>query len=482
MVKDDCMLLLINANAMVPLVAPIGVDYVAGAARAAGIDIEVLDLPLQQDAGTALHGYFARQSPRLVGITFRNVDDSFWPSARSFLGPLEGIVQEIRSRSDAPIVLGGVGLSLFPARIAARVEADYAVRGDGEPAIVELWEALHGARELSDVAGLVWKGEHGWHSNEPSWPTSLTLPTARDSIQNAEYFRRGGQGNVETKRGCARRCVYCADPLAKGSRARMRPPGDVASEIGALLSQGVDVLHLCDGEFNVPRAHALAVCEEIVRRRMAGKVAWYAYLTIRPFDEELASAMQGAGCVGINFTGDTANESMLRSYRLAHRREHIEQAVRLCREHGIKCMVDLLLGGPGETPESVADTLEFFKLVAPDSVGAALGMRLYPGTPVALQLSELGPLETVPGILRKYPGPIDLMQPTFYISPALGEEPARLVRDLISKDERFFAPEDDRPSSDAGTDHNYNDHQGLVDAIAAGARGAYWDILRRLRH
>ncbi|MBN1608859.1 MAG: radical SAM protein [Polyangiaceae bacterium] len=476
------MLLLINANSMVPLVAPIGVDYVAGAAEAAGIDVDVLDLALQQDAGAALNAYFATRSPRLVGVTFRNVDDSFWPSARSFLGLLEGVVQQTRSCSDAPIVLGGVGLSIFPERIAARVGADYAVRGDGEPAIVELWEALHGARDLSEVAGLVWQNEHGWHANGPSWPASLALPTARDAIQNAEYFRRGGQGNVETKRGCARRCVYCADPLAKGNRARMRPPADVASEIEALLEQGIDVLHLCDGEFNVPRAHALAVCEEIVRRRIAGRLAWYAYLTIRPFDEELASTMRRAGCVGINFTGDTASELMLRSYRLAHHREHIEQAVRLCREHGITCMVDLLLGGPGETPESVADTLEFFKLLAPDAVGAALGMRLYPGTPVVLQLCKLGPLEGVPGILRKYSGRIDLLQPTFYVSPALGEEPAKLVRELVSNDERFFVPEDDRPSATAGTDHNYNDHQGLVDAIAAGARGAYWDILRRLRH
>jgi radical SAM superfamily enzyme YgiQ (UPF0313 family) len=476
------MLVLVNANSMAPLVAPIGVDYVAGAAKARGIDVDVLDLAFEQDAGAALRAYFAKRSPRLVGITFRNVDDSFWPSARSFLGSLEGVVQAIRGCCEAPIVLGGVGLSIFAKRIAARVGADYAVRGDGEPAILELWEALQGARDLSAVAGLVWRDAQGWHTNEPSWPTSLALPMARDSIQNAEYFRRGGQGNVETKRGCARRCVYCADSLAKGSRARVRPPTDVASEMVALLAQGVDVLHLCDGEFNVPRAHALAVCDEIVRRGIAGKLAWYAYLTIRPFDEELASAMRRAGCVGINFTGDTASELMLRSYRLAHRREHIEQAVRLCRAHGITCMVDLLLGGPGETPESVADTLEFFKLVAPDSVGAALGMRLYPQTPVVLQLQELGPLESIPGILRKYSGPVDLLEPTFYIAPALGEAPARLVRELIAGDERFFAPEDDLPSPSAGTDHNYNDHQGLVDAIAGGARGAYWDILRRLRH
>ena len=91
-----------------------------------------------------------------------------------------------------------------------------------------------------------------------------------------------------------------------------------------------------------------------------------------------------------------------------------------------------------------------------------------------------GPLETTPGLRRKYSGEVDFFRPTFYISPALGPEPARLVKDLIASDERFFEPMAERPDAEA-TDHNYNDNTELADAIAAGARGAYWDILRRLR-
>jgi hypothetical protein len=89
-------------------------------------------------------------------------------------------------------------------------------------------------------------------------------------------------------------------------------------------------------------------------------------------------------------------------------------------------------------------------------------------------------LETNPAIRRKYTGPCDFFQPTFYIAPGLGPEPARLVKDLIAGDERFFEPTEERPDADA-TDHNYNDNTELVDAIAHGARGAYWDILHRLR-
>jgi len=87
-------------------------------------------------------------------------------------------------------------------------------------------------------------------------------------------------------------------------------------------------------------------------------------------------------------------------------------------------------------------------------------------------LKAQGPLETHPGLRRKYAGAVDFFQPTFYISPALGSEPARLVKDLIGGDERFFDPMAEEPDAET-TDHNYNDNTELVDAIAAGARGAY---------
>jgi hypothetical protein len=153
-----------------------------------------------------------------------------------------------------------------------------------------------------------------------------------------------------------------------------------------------------------------------------------------------------------------------------------------CRGHGIAVMLDLLLGGPGETPATVAETVGSIRRMAPDCAGAALGVRVYPGTRMETLVAEEGPLAGNPGIRRRYEGPIDLLRPTFYISPALGERPAALVRDLIGGDPRFFPPQDETPADTTASagDHNYNANQRLLAAIAAGARGAYWDILRQL--
>jgi len=477
------MLTLINTNRMVPPIAPVGLDYLATAARQAGIDVDLLDLALADDPHAAIRDYFVDRRPGLIGLSLRNVDDCFWPSGEWFLPAFCETITDIRSQSNAPIVLGGVGFSIFARQIVEYSQADFGIRGDGERAVVALWNELAGRRRFDRVPGLIYREDGVLRTNSPAWPDRPTVPTGRDAVDNAVYFRRGGQIGLETKRGCHRRCIYCADPLAKGTRLRLRDPAEVADEVEALLAQGIDVLHLCDAEFNLPPDHARAVCDEWIRRGLGDRVRWYAYLAVTPFDAELARRMARAGCVGINFTSDSASAAMLATYRQPHRQADLAAAVTLCRRNRIAVMLDMLLGGPGETPETIAETIRFFRQIDPDCAGAALGMRLYPGTPVAAMLAAEGPPETNPNIRRHYQGPVDLLRPTFYVSAALGERPARLVRELIAGDPRFFEPQDEFAAEepDGQGDHNYNANEALAAAIANGARGAYWDILRKMR-
>lgn len=476
---------LINANRMRPPIAPIGLDYVAGALRQAGIEVELLDLCLAEDPAKALQSHFAARQPEVVGISFRNIDDCFWPGEVWFVPELAELVATVRDLTRAPIVLGGVGFSIFPEAIVARSGADFGIYGDGEQAIVALVTQLRAKGDFHHVPGLICRDVTD-RTSPPAWPVQLDIPTRRDVVDNAAYFRLGGQIGVETRRGCDRSCIYCADPLAKGSRVRRRDPAAVADEFESLLAQGVDVFHLCDSEFNLPAEHARDVCDELIRRRLGERVRWYAYLAVLPFDGNLAQRMRRAGCVGINFTSDSASPAMLAEYRQPHGPDDLAAAVRHCREARIAVMLDLLLGGPGETPHSVAETIGWVRRIEPDCAGVALGIRLYPGTVLLRRLLSEGKLASLPGIRRRYSGPIDLLRPTFYLSPGLGERPAQFVRGLIAGDPRFFEPAEDLPigldERPEPTGYNYHENLPLVEAIAQGARGAYWDILRQIRH
>jgi radical SAM superfamily enzyme YgiQ (UPF0313 family) len=475
------MLTLVNTNTMKPPIGPIGIDYIAGSAENAGVDVDILDLCRTDNPEQAIKDYFSGHSPQLVGLSFRNVDDCFWPSAKWFAPQLRDCVRALRAATEAPIVIGGVGFSIFPQQIIEYTGADFGIRGDGEGAIVDLYRQVAGGKNFDNVTGLIRRRDGKIVCNNPAWPKKLSLPTRRDKIDNRWYFSNGGQCGIETKRGCPRKCIYCADPLAKGPVSRTREPGEVADEVEHLLRQGIDYLHICDPEFNIPREHAIAICEELVRRNLGKKVRWYTYMSITPFDVALAAIMKKAGCAGIDFTTDSANETMLKTYHQPYTRNDIEKAVQLCRQHSITVMLDLLIGGPGETPETAADSISFFKSISPDCIGAPVGVRIYPNTPMASLVCSEGSLEANPNIKRKYEGPVDFFKPTFYISSLLGGNPAQLVRDLIAGDKRFFAPALGEDLPVPPTDHNYNDNTELTDAICKGARGAYWDILRRLR-
>jgi radical SAM superfamily enzyme YgiQ (UPF0313 family) len=474
---------------MFPAIGPIGLDYIAGAAKKAGIAVDVVDLCLADDPAETLKSYFScppgtSRSPQLVGLSFRNVDDCFWPSAKWFVPELADTVRLIKSMTDAPVVIGGVGFSIFAKRIVEFTGADFGIHGDGEQAIVSLINELQQSKHFERVSGLVWRDKGSLRTNLPAWPKPLSLPVDRDAIDNLTYLKRGGQCGLETKRGCNRPCIYCADPLAKGPKVRLRDPAEVADEVQSLLAQGIDMLHLCDSEFNIPRKHAYAVCGEFIRRGLGERLRWYTYMAVSPFDAELAQAMRKAGCVGIDFTGDSACPQMLKTYRQQHCKEDLASAVRLCRDNGIRVMIDLLLGGPGETPKTLSETIEFIRQIDPDCAGAPLGIRIYPGTAISELVASQGPAETNSNIRRNYTGEVDFFKPTFYISESLGEHPARLVQDLIAGDKRFFGPiPEPNTASKSGpaTDHNYNDNAVLAAAIEKGEKGAYWDILRRSR-
>jgi radical SAM superfamily enzyme YgiQ (UPF0313 family) len=249
----------------------------------------------------------------------------------------------------------------------------------------------------------------------------------------------------------------------------------VADELAALLARGVDVFHTCDAEFNLPREHALAVCHELASRGLGDRIRWYAYATPEHFDDELAAAMRRAGCVGVDFTADHADPRMIVRLGRHHTPDDLRRTATACKDHRLAFMFDLLLGAPGETRQSIRTTLDLMKELAPDRVGTSLGVRLYPGTPLLQQLQAEGPLAENPSVTGAEENP-GLLRPVFYVERGLGGDIGDFIRSLIGGDERFLFPS----AAEAAGNYNYNDNSALCEAIRQGARGAFWDILRRM--
>ncbi len=461
--------LLVNTNAVRPPIAPIGLDYLADALGAAGAEVGVLDLGLEPGAAGPRVSSFG---PDVVGVTVRNTDDCYFVSRDFFLPGVRAVVEEIRAATDAPVVLGGVGFSVMPEAVLDVCGASLGIVGEGEFSFPELAARLAEGRPVEGVPGLVRREGDRYVRTPRRFGDLSALPVpSRRRVDNPRYFREGGQIGFETQRGCDRHCTYCPEPGARGRTVRRRAPERVVAEVRNLLDQGIDHLHTCDSEFNLSESHVRAVCAALEGAGFGGRVRWYAYCTPAPFSRDLAEAMVRAGCAGIDFGVDHVDEGILRRLGRDHRREDVERAAEACRSVGVPFMFDLLLGGPGETRETLRDAVESMKRMGPSRVGLSVGIRVYPDTPLAAAAVR------EPSALRPAPdGEPDLVRPLFYFAPALGEEIFGLVGDLVGGDRRFLFADPSRK----GQNYNYNANRVLEEAIAAGHRGAYWDILRRL--
>ncbi len=466
--------LLINSNRMKPVVTPRALDYLGHALKKTEYEVDLLDLSFSSNVDEDLSEYFRDNSPVVIGITARNVDDAYYLSQDFFVPKIGDLVKRIRRHADAPIVLGGVGFSMMPCKILEYSGADFGIQGEGEYAFPELVKRILTGEDYSDIPGLVYRSPDGVTSNAQTFgELDLLGNCRREFVDNERYFREGGMGSIETRRGCGENCIYCPEPSVKGHEYRLRDPKHVVDEIQSLLHKGITHFHTCDSEFNLPGEHAEMVCREIVKRGLGKQIQWYAYASPTPFSEELMCLMKEAGCIGIDFGVDSGNDVILKNLGRRHRKEDVRELAKLCHKYGMIFMYDLLLGGPGETEDTLRETIELMKEVQPSRVGVSAGVRIYPRTPLAKMIRRDGVSKDNPALFGNVEDNEDFFQPIFYISPFIGGEIHSYVSELIGGDDRFLVGSQE----DITENYNYNDNSVLVEAIRNGARGAFWAIL-----
>lgn len=470
--------LLVNPNRMRPPVGPLGLEYLAEVLAVRGYEPVLCDLAFAEDWRATLAAAVATCDPLAIGISVRNLDDAYFASQDFILAKTAEIGAEVMALTDAPVVLGGVGFSVAPREVLRFVGAPYGIAGDGEVAFPCFLDRLTARQPIDDIPGIVFRRGENEIVSVPREPFDLSkLPyAARKWAEVQRYQAEGGQAGVETKRGCDAPCIYCVDPVAKEKQIRFRPVAHVVAEFRALLEQGVTVIHLCDSEFNLPPEHACALCDALATSGLGGQVQWYTYACPVPFDDDLARAMARAGCVGVNFGVDHGDDRMLRRLGRRHRCRDIMRAVEAARRAGLRVMLDVLLGGPGETQESLARGIAFLRGVGAHRVGLSCGVRIYPNTPLARWVFRQGNLTMNPNLHGCREDNADLLRPVFFVDAGIEGDIHDVVDALVGDDPLFLFANPNRRERN----YNYNNNTLLERAIRAGARGAYWDILARL--
>ncbi len=383
---------------------PLGLGLVCAATRAAGHEVDFLDLLAEPDPRGAVERAVARAKPEAIGISVRNIDDQCRESPRFLLEAVREVVAECRRGSKAPIVLGGAGYSIFPDEVLAFLDADYGIAGDGEAAFVALLDHLAAGRSPAEVPGVHVAGGVPSTSRASS-PVLDPLPLWDEALNPAADPDLWIP--VQSRRGCPNDCSYCATFRIQGRRIRRRSPHRVAETIGRLARAGYRRFYFVDNSFNIPERHALDLCAALAA--LDPTVTWRCILYPERVRDELVRAMAGAGCCEVSLGFESGSPRILREMNKRFTPDDVRRTSDLLAAHGIRRFGFLLLGGPGETRESVEESLAFAESLHLDDLRITVGIRIYPHTPLARRAVAEGIIATEG----------DLLRPRFYLAPGL---------------------------------------------------------------
>jgi len=389
---------------------PLGLACVAQAAMREGHAVKMLDLVQEKDARGAIAAAIAELDPEVIGISIRNIDDQTMLNTRFFFYEDNQIIALVRKLSRVPIVLGGAGYSIYPKAALAASEADIGIEGEGEAVFNMVLERLKNNETLEGLPGVHVKGR-GLMAEKIliREPDAFTLPDP-DLLIAAT----GDAGDlwipVQTRRGCPMRCSYCSTGAIEGTITRKRSPKNVVEWIAKMESRGVKKFYFVDNTFNLPPSYAATLCKELASASL--KLKWRCILYPYRLDESLVEAMAEAGCFEASVGFESTNEKILRGMNKRFRREDVAETCSLLKRHGIRRMGFLMLGGPGETRESVGESLSFADSLDLELIKITVGIRIYPGTALADQAQKEGVI--VPDD--------DLLTPQFYVAQGLEDE------------------------------------------------------------
>ncbi len=430
---------------------PLGEAYIASYLLSQGHQVKILDLTNSNDSRNDISRAIENFSPHVIGITLRNIDSTTYPGNLFFYLPARNVIQYIKeiAEPEIPIILGGAGFSIFSEEILKDLNHNYGVIGDGEYVFAEILKKIENGEDIRKLEkGICYLDSKGNYHEKPPWRVNNLddLPNpARELIDNKAYLinplDKNGEvwGNIQTKRGCPKHCIYCSYRYIEGSNVRYRSQKKVVEEIDSLINNyGIKNVFFVDSVFNLNREYIKSLCQEIVKKDL--DLNWGAnYVPDKNF-LDIMPLMKQSGAIHLATGMESLSNEMLQYMQKDRLSEDAILTSEKCFELEIEQLIHMIVGGPQETLETVRtsldslQTIESYKARAWQGDGDVLlfiGLRIYPHTQLQLLAEQEGIIQENQNLLR----------PKFYISPNIKEpELFKVIREYCSINTRWMAP------------------------------------------
>ncbi|MFB0562223.1 MAG: radical SAM protein [Candidatus Lokiarchaeia archaeon] len=355
---------------------PIGLCYLGAVLEKEGFEVEILDLLVSRFSIKKIVDRLKEFKPEIAGAGPITIN---YPTALRAL--------EVCKKHGTITVIGGCHVSFYD--MEALGEAPYldiVVRGEGEYTLLDIVKG----KDLRNIDGITYREDGEIVKNPPRKLIEnldeLPFP-AKHLVPLSKYRAYKTGCAMMTGRGCPYSCTFCVGGKMVGRKPRFRDIKLCIDELEEIVfDYGFELVNVVDDLLTINHKRVFAFCDEIIERGI--KVEWTAFSRVDTVTKELLSKMKEAGCIFILYGVESGNQRILDLAKKRTTLEKIRKGVALSNEVGIVTLSSFILGLPGETEETVRESLEFGK-----SLGNWYGFHIltpYPGTEVRGKAEELG--------------------------------------------------------------------------------------------
>ncbi|MDD4938558.1 MAG: radical SAM protein [Candidatus Omnitrophica bacterium] len=362
----------------------VGIAYLSAFLKSRGVEVSIFDAGIEKDI-RALSPFIKDFEPSLIGVTVFSYCHHL---ARE-------IIKEVRKTSALPIVAGGPHISATKTQMLLEdADVDFAIKGEGEETLLELFQALNNGKDYSKIDGLIWRSNGQVVENHDrdfiEDLDSLPLPDY-ESFGLEKYLntREEKKLPIITSRGCPYGCNFCSVHLSMGRGFRPRSPENILKELEYWYGKGFRTFDFNDDCFSLDLERAMKVCDLIIGSGM--KITYQLYNGIRAdrLTKEFLKKMKDSGCNFVSYGCESGNEEILKAIEKGLKLEQVRNAVEWSNEAGIRNSVNFIIGHPHETYRTAMETLDFAKSLPCDFVNI-YNLVPYPGTELYKWIKENG--------------------------------------------------------------------------------------------
>lgn len=328
----------------------LGLGYLASYVRQAHKDIS-FDLIDTRVARTKEVRNFINTSFDFIGIT---------SSSQIFLEAVD-IANQIKNKyPNVPICLGGSHASTVKEEALENSPFDFAVYGEGEVTFSELIDHVKGNKDLADITGIIYKDSGGKIvSNQPR-----SLIYEIDDIPFPAYdlfkISRYPQHRLTTSRGCPFNCVFCNSHSLWTNKWRKRSPQNIITEIKLLINKYKrKSIVFNDDSFNIDSKRVIELCNLLINEKL--DILWSTSIRVDLITNDIAQKMKKSGCYNVSIGIESANNNVLKQMNKNTTKEKIYKGIQILRNAGIDVMGQFMIGNPGDTLETVKESIDFAK-------------------------------------------------------------------------------------------------------------------------